>query len=379
MVAMGLGLLLVYAFFNVYASSRTAMRRVEQLGSIQQAVRTAFEYLSSDAHAVGMRGCFTGNTAPGRNNLTALGVTLANNYALPVEGYNAAAAPSYPIATSNTATDWDTNIGAGGVVTIPFATLGTSLAQGSDVVVFRTTVGRPLRLMADVNTITTPNSVSIESVAGGGRCTTDPSVAQVSGLCANSHALIANCLQARYVQVASIVNAGASSTITLGGGGLREGTGDNNYMQANSEVFPVQTVVYYVRPSARGNTQSLYRRIFDGDDGVAGTGVEEELIEDVENLQVTYGMDDPLTTNADGSPDLIVVNYVNANAITNWNNVLTVRMSLLVRGRDPVGADITLPASAPVNGVTITFPTTGQKFDRRVFTTTVALRNQVAF
>ena len=185
--------------------------------------------------------------------------------------------------------------------------------------------------------------------------------------------MIANCTQARAFQVASI---DASGIVNLSGTGI---SGAPIFQQTTTEVFPLQTVVYYVRPSARGNSQALYRRVYDGDDGATGTGEEQELIEDVENLQVTYGVDN-ITTNPDGTtPDLTVDAYVTANGVTDWNQVIAVRMSLLIRARDPVGGDVSVPASAPVNGVDVTFPTTGARFDRRVFTTTIALRNRVAF
>jgi type IV pilus assembly protein PilW len=380
MVAMTLGMILVYAFTTVYLSSRTASRRVEQLSAIQQSVRMAFDFLTSDAHSVGMMGCYTGvgplisnSTAPAARDLT-------NNYGPWVEGYDAGAAPTYPLTATNVAANWQTNAtptataGSGrGIDTIPFTTLGTPLTTGSDVLVLRSIVGRPLRLLADLNPAVTPNQFLVEAQAVGGTCTTNNAVNKISGLCTNSHALIANCTQGRAVQVASVNAAGA---VTLSGAGL---AGAANFAQATTEVFPLQTVVYYVRPAARTGTQSLYRRIYDGDDGAAGTGEEQELIEDVENLQMTYGIDN-VTTNPDGvTPDLTVDAYVTANAVTDWSRVVAVRMSLLVRAREQVGSDVSVPASAPVNGVTVNFPTTGARFDRRVYTTTVALRNRVAF
>lgn len=380
MIAMVLGLILVNVFLYVYQSSRTATRRVEQLSTLQQSVRTAFDYLTNDAHAVGMVGCFTGSGPLSSNVILPAARNLTNNYGPWVEGFDAATVPSYPLAAASAPSSWNANntatatVGSGrGIDVIPFATLGTDVALGSDVLVLRTVVGRPLRIRADVNPALTPTQFQVEAVAGGGNCTTNTALSKVSGLCANSHALIANCTQARAFQVASI---DASGIVNLSGTGI---SGAPIFQQTTTEVFPLQTVVYYVRPSARGNSQALYRRVYDGDDGATGTGEEQELIEDVENLQVTYGVDN-ITTNPDGTtPDLTVDAYVTANGVTDWNQVIAVRMSLLIRARDPVGGDVSVPASAPVNGVDVTFPTTGARFDRRVFTTTIALRNRVAF
>jgi type IV pilus assembly protein PilW len=63
---------------------------------------------------------------------------------------------------------------------------------------------------------------------------------------------------------------------------------------------------------------SLYRAVFDE----AGTALAEELVEGVENMQVTYGVD----TNGDGRAD----NYQTAALVADWNTVQTVRIGLLL-------------------------------------------------
>ena len=143
------------------------------------------------------------------------------------------------------------------------------------------------------------------------------------------------------------------------------------YPATSSEVFPIQTIVYYVKRRSGGTTTSLYRRVFDGDHA---SGLEQELVEGVENLQLRYGVD--TSTPPDG---LIDEDYKTANAIADWATVVSVRMSLLLRSSDRADPDAALPTSALVNDVTVTFPSGAPAFDRRVFTTTVALRNRIAY
>ena len=142
----------------------------------------------------------------------------------------------------------------------------------------------------------------------------------------------------------------------------------------------MQTLVYYVKRSSSGTTTSLYRRIFDGDNAA---GLEQELIEGVENMQLRYGVD---TTVPD--PDGIVDDYVvakgatAATSVTDWNKVVAVRVGLLMRSAVPVEGDVSVAASVPVNGVTVTFPTAGptvRPYDRRVFTSTMAVRNKISY
>jgi type IV pilus assembly protein PilW len=367
MVALALGLLLTIAMASVYITSKSSFTRQQQLSSIQQNVRIAFEYLSSDARMVGHLGCFTGlstATADGLFNSAFATPGIGNNYAIGVEGYeytnataNALTLTSSAPSNDTTAALWSTNV-SGTATTIPVTTISTTgLTPGSDVLVIRTVAGRPVRLSSP--TASAGTTLGVENLTGG---TCSNGSAKVSGFCANSHGLIASCSRARVFQVQSIAAQTLTLTGTLGA--------DPVYTTTATEVFPMQTLVYYVAASSNGTGTSLYRRTFDGDNAA---GLEQELIDGVENMQVRYGVD------TDATPDGIVNSYVNANAVTNWNTVVAVRMSLLMRASTPVEADTTVATSGVVNGVTVTYPSTGKKYDRRVFTTTVAVRNKISY
>jgi type IV pilus assembly protein PilW len=363
MVAMVLGLVLTFAMINVFISSKSAFKRQEQLNSVQQGVRIAFEYLANDARMVGHLGCYTGRSS-GFNN-TLLASAIATNYALGVEGYeyNTGAvtlASNAPANTSNAA-QWVTNTAAGGVNTIPLTTIagsaaGDGLTPGSDALVIRTVAGKPVRLSADV--VATATNISVENFASG-QCN-GGAASKVSGVCTNSHVMVAGCQSA---EVFSVASAASAPTLVLSAAAA------NAYAATSTEVFPMQTVVYYVKRSSSGTTTSLYRRIFDGDN--VG-GLEQELIEGVENMQMRYGLDTTLP------PDGVVDEYKNADQVADWKTVVSIRMSLLLRASDPVeGVDVR--ASGVVNGVTVTYPSTGNKYDRRVFTTTIAVRNRISY
>jgi type IV pilus assembly protein PilW len=106
------------------------------------------------------------------------------------------------------------------------------------------------------------------------------------------------------------------------------------------------------------------------------------LIEGVESLQLRYGVD--TSTTSDG----VVDQYVSAkgplgnatDSVTDWSRVVAVRMGLLVRSTNSVESDLgSMASSGIVNGVSVTYPTSGSKYDRRVFTTTMAVRNKIAY
>ena len=401
MVAMTLGMLLTAAMAYVYISGRSAFSRQQQLGSVQQSVRTAFEYLGNDARMAGHLGCFNGlstvATTKFNNNLSA--TSVATNYAIGVEGYEYinATAGQYTMTSSvpanvTTAGSWRTQLAANGIATLPLAAIagtGSGLTPGSDVLVIRKVSGRPVRLAADANTGSNQTSFTVETKAaepGAANCS-NGTTARVSGFCTNSHALIASCSRARIMQIGSIVAGTAPAASTLNLAASTNLGNDPIYTPIGAEVFPMQTIAYYVKQSSSGTTTSLYRRIFDGDlkTPVAGgndDGLEQELVEGVESLQIQYGVD--TTTPV---PNGVVDQYVVArgptgdstDSVTDWNRVVTIRIGVLVRATQPIDNDLAsaLPASAPVNGVDIIVPTSGRKFDRRVFTTTVAVRNRI--
>jgi len=361
MVAMLLGLALIAIMLSVYLNSRSAGTRQAQLSDIQQSVRGAFEFIVSDTRGVGHEGCFTGRSGA-TASVAGLSTNLPTNYAIGIQGFEAAGTDAtlvlstYNPDDSTTASGWTAN--TAGLLQIPATTIGgdAGISPDSDVLVLRGVVGSPLRVTAA--TAANATSVTIESRTTPVTC---PSGSALSGLCANSHALIASCTQAQFFTVSNI----SANTLTTG-------TGLVSAYSTMSEVFPVHTVVYYIKKSATGTGTSLYRRVFDGTDG--GTGTEQELIEGVENMQLRFGVDNDPAGTVKGN----VGSWKTANQVGDWANVVAVRVSLLLRSNSEV-QQLELPTTARMNGVDITFPTDGPRFDRRVFTTTIALRNRVAY
>lgn len=369
MVAIAVGLVLITVMSVVFINSKGANKRQDQMSTLQQGVRTAFEYLAFDARTVGHLGCFTRNATlvPVSGALN-----LANNFAVGIEGYEYAGTgtgSTFAMTSSaptdvSTASSWALSPAAT-TPTIPVADIaggiGAGLTPGSDVLILRNVaVGKPVRLSASV-TGGVATAIPIENVSTG-NCPNGST--NVSGFCDNSFGVIASCSSAQAFQVTT---AGPSLAITS------PLVGTVVYAVDSTEVFPVQTVVYYVKRSSSGTTSSLYRRVLDG----AQTDValqEQELIEGVESMQLRYGVDSTVPE-ADGQIDGV---YVTADGVTDWSRVVAVRLSLLLRADTPIDSNLAA-LSKPMNGVTVTFPTTGPRYDRRVFTTTVALRNRIAY
>lgn len=127
---------------------------------------------------------------------------------------------------------------------------------------------------------------------------------------------------------------------------------------ADSEVMQLQTAIYYVG-NGIGGVPTLFRKRLVGSALSAG----EELVEGVQDMQILYG--------EDINGDLAADRYLDATTIgSNMNNVVSVRISLLMRSLDQI---TTRPVPYSFSGVSST-PT--DRFLRRVFSSTVNLRNR---
>ena len=89
-----------------------------------------------------------------------------------------------------------------------------------------------------------------------------------------------------------------------------------------------------------------------------------EIAEGVENLQVLYGLD----KNNDSRVD----QYVNADNVTSWNQIVSVQLAILVRSLRNVKTQAETKTYNLLDNVVIT---TNDKYQRAVFTTIVRLRN----
>lgn len=178
---------------------------------------------------------------------------------------------------------------------------------------------------------------------------------------ANDFILVARCgtndllipEEADILQVDSVDNTVANQS-TLSVNGAKSQQFENDAM-----VIELQTVTYWIGNStlatAGAPVPTLMRTEF---------GVDQELIEGVEDMQILYGID----LGNDDFPD----QYVTSDLVPDWNNVVSVRVMLLVRSSDQFVTDA--PQTYTFNSVQTT---PADRRIRQVFTTTIALRNRI--
>jgi type IV pilus assembly protein PilW len=325
MVAMSLAVLLLAGVLSIFQSSKVTYLTNEKTARIQENGRLALELIVHDLRSAGYGGCaresfFTTTLNDSANVLW--------NYAQPVQGFE--------------------SLGDGDYAPALTVALDPAPVLDSDVVVVR----MPIR-----------DRPAIEVQADLASVTDNPQVLASAGpLAAGQIMLITDCQAGSVFQVSGW-NAGAPNGSVLhaaGGADPGNATADLGFQfQAGARLLPLETVIYWVGDNGTG--PALWRQI--------GDTAAEMLVENVQAMQLAYGED----TDA----NRIVNDYFAADEIDDWNDIISVNLSLLVRSEE-TGTDVDTATYELLDGA-LGGMTLGPFDDRRqrmLFTTTAAVRNR---
>jgi type IV pilus assembly protein PilW len=335
MVAMAISLLLLTGVVSIFVSSKSSYETNERLSRIQENGRFALNSIVADLRASGFVGCARQPTylSTSLNDATGLQWNFLSG---PVTGFQA--------------TDTDTWTPA----------LDSSIpapSSGSDVIVVRVPVRErvAMPLTADLGAPTN----ALQIAAG-----TTNAVATGDIVLAYSCEAISVFQVSNYDAATGVISHDADTGQDPGNSNT---TVNYSYRHDVTHVVPVETVAYFIAPSARvadaddpapAGTTSLWRR--------RGLHDAEELVEGIEQMQVRYGVD----TNG----DVIVDEYRTADNVTDWNDVISVSVALLARSLEEHGKD-TDQRSYELLDVTVAAP--GDRRLREVFAATASIRNRV--
>ncbi len=322
LVAAAVGLILLGGIYQVFTVSSRAYRMDEGLTRLQENGRYVVDFLSREIRMAGYRGCY------GRGELinTLNDTGFSYDFETSVQGFE---------ATSDSA--WTPALDAS----------ITGAVGGSDVLTIRSMASGGAVLRTEIN----PPSADFK-VANGTTSLSDGAIVMISDCSAASIFQITNftSTNGNVVHNTGATHVPGNATKNLG----------HVYEPGLAEIVGVATTSYFVRNSASG-VPCLFRR-------TVGAGVlEEELVEGVETLQVRYGVD----ANNDRSVD----DYVAANSVTDWDDVLSVRVGLLMRSVSEISRKPVDTNTYTVNGEVIDPP--DDRNLRQVYVTTVSLRNRL--
>jgi type IV pilus assembly protein PilW len=369
MISLTIGLLIIAGIGFAFLASRQGFRSQDALSRMQEGARTAFEIMDRDIRQAGFTGCpLNPAAAPAGDNNTLTGGTTTwykNLYIQPLAGYDAITPTATPASAS------------------PAYPAGIALTGSSHV------------LRGDALTVLRADN-SKEYIVNSHDSTTS----QIT-LTANHDIKQGEILIAAKDDCSSTVVFQKTNTCTLTNGSCGDSIiqlgRDNTTIQlpintivslnadshpttppANSRIYRLSAVTYYVGYNPYGEP-GLYREVL-GTSGSAPVTSAEELIEGVQDMQLSYGID----TTGDGAVD----NYVNATSLTTaaqWLQVLGIRISLLMVSRSDENGITTQPQqyALDMNGDGDTTDTGEAITDntdhllRKVFTTTIAVKNRL--
>lgn len=360
MIALVVGLVLMAGVLSAFISSRQSYGINNASAQTQENGRFALDFLTHDVRMGGYMGCLRNSNL--FNDLNTTNTTFTN-FSDPVDGYqssninNSGGALSVTINTVPPVTPPPGGatyvVGTGAAPALDTSVTNYALA-GSDVIVLHSVSTQPIY----VTNVT-------------GNTTADIFLNSNTNIAAGQLGIVTNCVSGVLFQVTGPVASSTGSGNLVVNTGASTSPGNNQKISAlpgvapGSQFYAPNTMIYYIGAGTDGSP-GLFR--LDAVNGTAPAGASrEELVPNVENMQILYGVD---TTGAQ-----VPTQYLTADQVSNWNQVVSVRIGLLVQS--DLGA-VPLPAAAPsynVLGTQVTVPQDTRL--RRVFTTTIGLRNQL--
>lgn len=338
MVAMVIGLVLMGGVVQIFAGSKQAYRTQEELSRTQESARFAMEALLKDIRMAGYMGCF-GQTAVNDIVKPALKPVSGDFFDDPVVGYDGQ-------SSSGTAlTDWSPNL--------PSYFSAGDVVAGSDVLVIQRVSPFSPSLIGNL----APSNANIQ-------IDTNPN----NEIAAGDILMLSDCRDTDIFMANNVSSGGGKVTIAHSNSVNTDNKLSKVY-QADARLMRLIMNGYFIGTNTDGNT-ALFRTSI-STNGSMGTPVE--LVEGVETMQLSYGED----TSGDGLPN----RYVVAGDITDTDDIVSIRIGLLMYSTDTNVAPSTDTKTYNIAGTDVsnsgTTPTHGaDKSLRQPYTATIKIRNR---
>lgn len=324
MVALTISLVLLAGVLQIFISNQQTYRVQEAAARVQESGRFAINFMAKDIRMAGFFGC--GSLINNPNNIADVSPTdgvadsAANFTGNGLQGWEEADLPTAMTDAQNLAV----------------GTSATTVVSGTDVISINRGSDTGVRLTGNMTTVNA--NVQMSTATAGGLFQADDIL------------FISDCENAD-VFAANNVSGGSGTTTIAHSNAVNIGNNLSTTYGVDAEVMTFINSYYYIGTNAAGN-EALYRYSM----GNAGVMTAQELVEGVQDMEILYGED----TDADRTANL----YVDADAVTDMTQVVSVRISMVVRSLED---NITTAVIAPFNDRRL----------RRTFTTTITIRNRV--
>ena len=192
-----------------------------------------------------------------------------------------------------------------------------------------------------------------------------------SGICTGDILVVSNCQKSIIFQATNVQATGKGDNLANVVHAASGTPGNSNSilpfeLMEGDEVMKVSTKVFFIGKGTNG--PALFMKV--------GNGTSVELVEGIETMQVLYGED------TDTTPDNIPDRYVPASQVSDFANVVAVKIDLLLRSVKELpwrtapnpAKSYLLGGATAATAITITVPQ--DKRLRKVMSTTIKLRNR---
>ncbi len=331
MVAMAISLVLFAGAIGLYLSSKATYVDNDRLARLQDAGRIALDLIARDVRNAGYHGCVRLDGGRFTNVLNGGAGSMLYDFRFALTG-------------------WDHDAGswtAGGNGAPYAAAIVPSAAAGNDILAIR----GPFRANQNLSLTAGTTSLTADLIVDPPDASLNPATGDLM--------MVTDCEYTSVFQVSTYDDVTGAIRHVAGGTPGNVSNQLGSAFTPAGQVLPLRTTIYYVRPSGTGSGPALWRRV--------NAGAPEELIEGVERLQFTYGLD----LNSDG----VVDRFENASLITDWRQVVSVRISMLVRTPTEEGTMLDTATYEMLDDGA--FGPANDRRQRALFETTVSLRNWV--
>jgi len=283
MIAMVMGLVITGAIVQVFANNKQIYLVQDTNARLQENARYALHTISEKIRKAGYVGCSTRSKGFSVNNVISGGETnYLYDFKTPIQGSEATATNTWAPALHSSIIDALTD---------------------TDVLTIRYVDSQPYRIATHTS------------------ATADITLPAGSDFAAGNFAVVSNCEFATVFRITKADSTAAVTTLEHATSGFTPANSSTSLIKEfdNGEVARIKTVSYYISDPDGDGIPSLYQVEFGG--------IPEEVIHGVDDMQIEYGVD---TTSADGAADI----YQTADAVSDWLQVVSVRINLNFRSTD---------------------------------------------
>ncbi|MHA7879897.1 MAG: PilW family protein [Saccharospirillum sp.] len=350
MIAMALGLVLTLGVIQVFTSASQTYRLTDRVAQLQEDMRYILGRLQYEGRIAGNRGCLIG-TPDIRLDTSDAAFTAVQNISFSgaaVVGWEAEDSGLGDAIDFGGTVTTDAYLNGGGQA-LP-ATAQANALPGSDVFVLNGVIRQNLDVTGaggnNINTVQTSTNIAQNRI-----------VIAVTNDCTGG-----DIFQKRNANNSSGISAGAGSGGNPGPGNVNQAINGSAWTYgAGASIYEYYSTLYFIGTGANGDPALFSQRLEYENAPV------QELVSGVENLQVLYGV-----SSGAGTP--VASEYVTAEAVTDWDDVVSMRIALLMRSANPV-QDEDEAVTYSVLGTAVT--TDADRLARLLGSTTVAIRNQL--